>query len=87
MEQRDRKTRKNTRSRVERQPQECFYCKTKDKPDYKDVLKLRRFISDRGKLIAKNKSGLCSACQRKVSTEIKKARYLSLIPYTERHAL
>ncbi len=87
MERKDTKKKTNKRPRAEKQVLECFYCKTKEVPDYKDVLKLRRFISDRGKLIAKNRTGLCSSCQRKVANEIKKARFLALLPYTERHAL
>lgn len=66
---------------------ECYYCKLKTEPDYKDILKIRRFITDRGKLISKSRNGNCSKHQRKLTIEVKKARYLSFIPYTERHAL
>ncbi len=66
---------------------ECYFCKLKQDPDFKEILKLRRFINDRGKMIGKSRSGTCSNHQRMLSREIKKARFLSLIPYTERHAL
>lgn len=85
--ERKRRTRNNLR-RIEMESKlECYFCKLNTDPDYKDVLKLRRFISDRGKVIGKSRTGTCSAHQRSFSTEIKKARFLSLIPYTERHAL
>ena len=66
---------------------DCYFCKLEVDPDYKDVLKLRRFISDRGKIIKKARTGNCSMHQRILSKEIRRARFLSLLPYTERHAL
>ena len=84
----DRKD-KNFKKRRREIPQnlECYYCKLEGKPDYKEVLKLKRFISDRGKIIAKSRTGTCTMHQRKLTYEIKKARFLALLPFTERHAL
>ena len=80
------KTRRS-RSRDIAQKQECYFCKLKEQPDFKEALKLRRFISDRGNIIAKSRTGTCSSHQRKVTQELKKARFLALVPYTERHAI
>jgi len=65
----------------------CYFIETGTTPDYKNVLVLRRFISDRGKIIPKEYSGVISKKQRLLSVEIKKARFMSLLPYTDKHSL
>lgn len=59
----------------------------KSLPDYKEPLFLKRFINDRGKIIPAKRTGVSAAFQKKLSKEIKKARFMSLIPYTDRHSL
>jgi len=66
---------------------ECYFTKTGTNPDYKDVLVLRRFITDRGKILHKSITGLTSKNQRLLSLAIKKARFMALLPYTDRHTL
>ncbi|MFZ2664157.1 MAG: 30S ribosomal protein S18 [Patescibacteria group bacterium] len=68
-------------------PRNCYFKQTGTKPDYKDVLVLRRFINERGKIIPQKYSGLTAKNQRLLAIEIKKARYMGLLPYTDRHAL
>jgi small subunit ribosomal protein S18 len=63
----------------------CYFTETGKEPDYKDVLVLKRFLTDRQKIKHHNYSGLTARNQRKLSKEIKKARYMALIPYTDRH--
>lgn len=53
--------------------------------DYKDVGRLRVYISDRGKIEPRRKSGNCALHQRSVATAIKRARHLALLPYTLDH--
>jgi small subunit ribosomal protein S18 len=65
----------------------CYFTETGTKPDYKEVLVLRRFINERGKILPQKYSGLTSKNQRLLALEIKKARYMGLLPYTDRHAL
>ncbi len=65
----------------------CYFTQNKTKPDYKEVLILRRFISDRGKVLHQNVTGLTAKNQRLLSVAIKRARYMSLLPFTDRHAL
>lgn len=61
----------------------CRLCADKLKVvDYKDVRKLESFISDRSKIISSRISGNCAKHQRRVTEAIKRARFLSLIPYT-----
>ena len=52
--------------------------------DYKDVKQLKRFISENGKIIPRRRTGLSAKNQRKVTTAIKRARHLALLPYTSR---
>jgi small subunit ribosomal protein S18 len=49
--------------------------------DYKDEPRLARFITERGKILPRRISGMCARHQRQLGTAIKRARYLSLIPY------
>ncbi|MFC1780171.1 30S ribosomal protein S18 [Patescibacteria group bacterium] len=49
--------------------------------DYKDVYRLKRFITTRGRILARSRTGVCAKCQRKLAKEIKRARYMSLLPY------
>jgi len=73
--------------RIKREKRTCYFSEMGKKPDYKDVLILRRFISERGKIIPNKYSGLTAKNQRLLAREIKKARFMALLPYTERHAL
>jgi small subunit ribosomal protein S18 len=54
--------------------------------DYKDANRfLKKFISDRGKIEPRRKTGTCAKHQRGLSTAIKQARYMALLPYTPEH--
>lgn len=54
--------------------------------DYKDANRfLKRFISDRGKIEPRRKTGTCAKHQRGLSVAIKQARYMALLPYTPEH--
>jgi len=59
--------------------QKCYFCESKGLPDYKDVLILKRYISDRGKILSGERSGVCSKHQRGLSAAIKRARFLALL--------
>ena len=62
-------------------PLNCPFCKAKTDPDYKDVEILAKYISDRAKILGKDRTGICAKHQRKMSIAIKRARHLSLLPY------
>jgi small subunit ribosomal protein S18 len=49
--------------------------------DYKDVYKLKKYITTRGRIMPSQRTGVSPACQRKLAVEIKKARYMALLPY------
>ena len=64
----------------------CFFCKNKDAViDYKDVGLLKRSISESGKITPRRFTGACTKHQRKIAVEIKKARQMALIQYTDKH--
>jgi small subunit ribosomal protein S18 len=64
----------------------CAFCVDKvDRVDYKDALKLRRYITDRGKIEPRRKTGTCARHQRRLTIAIKRARHLALLPYTADH--
>jgi small subunit ribosomal protein S18 len=81
------KKRSNKRRTTNSADLECYFTKTGTTPNYKDVLILRRFISDRGKIISQSRTGVTAKNQRKLTKAIKQARYMALLPYTDRHAL
>jgi small subunit ribosomal protein S18 len=64
----------------------CTFCSEKmDVVDYKDAAKLRQYISDRGKIDPRRKTGTCAKHQRAIAVAIKRARHLALIPYIPAH--
>ena len=60
----------------------CFYCQSKTAPSYTDLVTLRRYLTDRVKIVPKLKSNLCAKHQRRVTKQIKYARHLALLPFT-----
>ncbi len=61
---------------------QCIFCKTNVKEiDYKDIGKLRRFISGRGKILPSKLTGTCAKHQRMLARAIKRARFIGLLPF------
>lgn len=64
---------------------QCHFCVNNIREiDYKDSQTLRRFISSYGKIAPRKRSGLCAKHQRKISTAIKRARIMALLPATNK---
>jgi len=64
----------------------CAFCVDKvDEIDYKDPSKLRLYISDRGKIEPRRRTGVCARHQRALAVAIKRARHLALLPYVPAH--
>ena len=60
----------------------CQFCVDKTKEiDYKDVNKLRKFITEKGKILPRRMSGVCAKHQRELATAVKRARQMALLPY------
>lgn len=76
--------RRNDRPRSRRAKRKvCSFCVDKvDHIDYKDVAKLRRYVTERAKILPRRISGCCAKHQRQLAVAIKRARQIALLPYT-----
>ena len=77
--------RKRIRVSKDRRPKKkfCVFCAEKvEEIDYKDVNRLRRFLTEKGKIIPRRVTGNCAKHQRVLARAIKRAREMALIPYT-----
>jgi small subunit ribosomal protein S18 len=74
------------RRRFTRRRKVCAFCLEKTKViDYKDVATLRRYLTERGKIKARRKTGTCAKHQRRLAVAVKRARHLALLPFTAEH--
>lgn len=62
-------------------PKFCAFCKNNNEVSYKDVDVLKRYISDRGKILPRRVTANCAKHQRTVASAIKRARHIALIPF------
>ena len=61
----------------------CQFCADKTETiDYKDIEKLKKYVTERGKILPKRITGTCAVHQREVTRAIKRARIVALLPYT-----
>lgn len=60
----------------------CAFCVAGEKTiDYKDVAKIKKYITERGKILPRRQTGVCAYHQRELCTAIKRARNIALLPY------
>lgn len=60
----------------------CGFCVDKvQQVDYKDIVRLRRFINERGKMLPRRVTGNCAGHQRQLTVAVKRARVLALLPF------
>ena len=59
----------------------CVFCGKDNTIDYKDIAKLKRYVSERGKILPRRITGNCAKHQRELTVAIKKARHIALMPY------
>lgn len=72
-----RRDRRRSRKRV------CNFCVDKvEEIDYKDVNRLKKYITERGKILPRRISGNCASHQRELTVAIKRARVVALLPFT-----
>lgn len=77
----DRRPRKRILKNV---PKKCYFCDEKKTPSYEDVASLQKFVTDRGKIVARTRNGLCAKHQKEMTLNVKYARHLALIPFISR---
>ena len=72
------------RRTVRRRKKVCVFCADKNAViDYKDVNKLKRYISERGKILPRRITGNCAKHQRALTVAIKRARHIAIMPYVQ----
>ncbi|MCL2016420.1 MAG: 30S ribosomal protein S18 [Defluviitaleaceae bacterium] len=70
--------------RGRRKKRVCIFCTDKmNHVDYKDVPKLRKFVSERGKILPRRITGNCAKHQRKLTVSIKQSRHMALMAFTQ----
>ena len=66
---------------MSRRKKVCVFCGKDNVIDYKDINKLKRYISERGKILPRRITGNCAKHQRALTVAIKRARHLAMMPY------
>ena len=80
MDREQRPARQNAANR--RRKKVCVFCaENVEKIDYKDVARLRKFVSERSKILPRRVTGTCAKHQRELAVAIKRARVMALLPY------
>jgi small subunit ribosomal protein S18 len=68
-------------SKLRRTIGKCYFCEQRAEPDYKDVKVLMAYVTDKGKIVSRSRTGTCQKHQRALSAGIKRARQMALIPF------
>ncbi len=66
-------------------PKICVFCAEKTPIDYKNIALIQRFVSDRGKIVPRRRTGVCARHQRRLAQAIKRSRFLALLPAAPNH--
>lgn len=83
MQSKNKKTTKSDKPFRKPRKKVCAFCAEHiTEVDYKDVEKLKRFVSDKGKILPRRVTGTCAKHQRTVTEAIQRARHIALLPYT-----
>lgn len=68
---------------MRRRKKVCVFCGDQDKAiDYKDIATLKKYVSERGKILPRRITGTCAKHQRELTVAIKRARHVALMPYS-----
>lgn len=59
----------------------CVFCNTETVPDYKNFEQLRTYVTEKGKILGRARSGICAKHQRQVDQQVKRARHLATLPF------
>ena len=78
----DAPARKRVGGGMRRRKKVCVFCGKDNVIDYKDTAKLKRYVSERGKILPRRITGNCALHQRALTTAIKRARHVALMPYS-----
>ncbi len=77
---------KRTTRRIQKNivPKKCHFCEIKKEPYFLDTPDLKKFLTERGKIIPRSRNGLCAKHQRRLTSSVKHARHLALLPFIVR---
>ncbi|MBO4889842.1 MAG: 30S ribosomal protein S18 [Lachnospiraceae bacterium] len=70
------------RNTMHRRKKVCVFCGKEKTLDYKDVATLKKYVSERGKILPRRITGNCAKHQRALTVAVKRARHVALMPYT-----
>jgi small subunit ribosomal protein S18 len=62
-------------------PRDCGFCKEGKNPSFKDVASMSKYMSERGRIQGKDRTGICAKHQRRLAREVKRARHMALLPF------
>ncbi len=79
----DREDFRSRRRTPRRRRKVCVFCGKDNCINYKDAPKLRRYISERGKILPRRVTGNCAKHQRAITVAVKRARHMAILPYEE----
>ena len=65
----------------------CFFCQYNVSPSFKDIDNLQKFLTPRMKIVSRERSNVCAKHQRKLTKQMKYARFLALLPYVSYQGL
>ncbi|MCR4651918.1 MAG: 30S ribosomal protein S18 [Lachnospiraceae bacterium] len=68
---------------MRRRKKVCVFCGKDNVIDYKDTAKLKRYVSERGKILPRRITGNCAKHQRALTVAVKRARHVALMPYVQ----
>lgn len=69
------------RNTMHRRKKVCVFCGKEKALDYKDVATLKKYVSERGKILPRRITGNCARHQRALTTAVKRARHVAIMPY------
>lgn len=76
--------RKFNRRKIKPAPKNCFFCKEKKEPSLAQIDVVRRFLTERGKIVSQERNGLCAKHQKAITKTIKQGRVLAMLPFVVR---
>lgn len=79
-----KKTRGPKRSKIRRAPKNCIFDKENREPSLEELSTLSKFLTERGKIIPRGRSGLCAKHQKELARQVKYARHLAMLPFVPR---
>ena len=71
------------RRRPGRRGKVCVFCGKDNVIDYKDANKLKKYVSERGKILPRRVTGTCAKHQRAITVAVKRARHMAIMPYVD----